>query len=378
MNKFYTLTIAVLSLTCFSHRATAQFRVITSGDWHSPSGFGIWDHTGEPPSKCTNCTITIPSGNTVRLNVSETLSGTTQLVIGTNTALGPAQLVVSSASGGAGFSTGYNIIIDNTGGTGHASIVMFDNSSSISVPTPAPSSLGVYDGVLIFASNGYTKVLGTLPEGFAADGTVTTFGFSPLFTTVSGPSSVTTIGSLPILLASFTAVAEGKTVGLAWTTSMESNSDHFSIERSTDGGQQWNPIGTVAAHGNSSVAIDYSFVDANPAAGNSEYRLQLVDRDGRYAYSEVRAVRSGMVSAVNIYPNPANDYVNVVLGREINNNVSVRLLNQSGQLLVERKVSNTGGSVVTLPVSGYPQGNYLILVVGEDGAQQVNKLFISK
>jgi hypothetical protein len=71
--------------------------------------------------------------------------------------------------------------------------------------------------------------------------------------------------------------------------------------------------------------------------------------------------------------------VNVTLGGEgATGNMSIRLISQSGQLLLEKKVNNTGGTTVTFPVSSYPQGNYLIQVTGQDGTQQISKLFISR
>lgn len=41
------------------------------------------------------------------------------------------------------------------------------------------------------------------------------------------------------------------------------------------------------------------------------YRLRLVDLDGSYEYSKVISIRRSVESTVNIYPNPASDYIYV-------------------------------------------------------------------
>jgi hypothetical protein len=198
--------------------------------------------------------------------------------------------------------------------------------------------------------------------------------------TLTGPNTLNSVGTLPIILSGFNALLDNGSVSLSWTTVLEINSDHFAVQRSTDAGAHWSTIGTVAAHGNSSLPLSYSFTDAQAAAGTAEYRLQLVDLDGKYDYSQVRAIRNGLITSVGVYPNPARDYVNVTLAASSvqGQGAIVRLINQSGQLLQERSVTNATGTTVALSVSSYPQGNYLIVVVGADGSKQVSKLLISK
>jgi Secretion system C-terminal sorting domain len=376
MKHIYSL-ITLLAFSLFYFSVNAQtYTAVRSGNWHS-AGPNVWDPNGEPPATCNNCTITIVSGNTITLNTSVTLKGSTRLILGTDATLGNTVLQTPVAgSGGTNFATGFNIILDNTGGVGNSKIVLTDNTVSIVVPATTPAAAGMYDGVLA-SNNGFLKVIGNAPVGFFADGSVQFMG-NTMNNPLVGPTSINAFGTLPIVLSAWSAALDGKGVQLNWTSSMEINSDHFAIERSTDAGAHWAVLGTVAAHGSSDAAVNYSFTDLNPAAGSNEYRLQMVDRDARYTYSDVKVVRTGLISSVSLYPNPARDYVNVTLAAEANLNVSIRLISQAGQLLLEKRVDNAGGMTVSLPVSGYPQGNYLVLVTGADGTTQVNKLLISK
>jgi hypothetical protein len=195
---------------------------------------------------------------------------------------------------------------------------------------------------------------------------------------VTGPNNLNSSGTLPIILSSFTATLNQDVVNLAWTTSMEVNASHIGIQRSVDAGAHWSTIGTLPAKNNTTTPTNYTFADNKPAPGASEYRLQLVDLDGKYTYSSVRTVRNGLIGGVSVFPNPAHDIVNVTLGGNANENLFVRLYNQSGQLLILKNVANAGGTTVALPVAGYPAGNYVIVVNSADGAKQVSNVLISK
>lgn len=380
MKQFYFLTTTLLTLFSLSFSGKAQtYNAVRPGNWQADiPAHSIWDVSGQPPANCSNCVITLQSGNAVTLNTSVTFSGTTRLLIGDNTAPGGAQLSVPlSGSGGTSFATGFNIILDNTGGAGASKIVLFDALSKFSVDPGTPTAAGTYDGIFGLQSI-YSKLVGSAPSLFLADGTPQFTTPATYGTSLTGPISLSAPGTLPIILSDFSAAMDNKVVELSWVTSMEINSDHFAIERSTDAGAHWVVLGKVAAHGISDQVINYGFTDQAPSAGTNEYRLQMVDKDAKYVYSEVKTIRTGLVSSLSIYPNPARDYVNVTLGGEAVGSVSIRLISQAGQLLLEKRVDHAAGTTVALPVGSYPQGNYLVLVTGADGVTQTSKLLISK
>jgi len=94
---------------------------------------------------------------------------------------------------------------------------------------------------------------------------------------------------LPVKLISFNVTENKGTNLLKWTTATESNSDYFSIERSSDG-QHFDAIGKVAATGFSSSDINYHFTDVAPLTGINYYRLIMVDRDNSKDYSNTVSV----------------------------------------------------------------------------------------
>jgi hypothetical protein len=199
-----------------------------------------------------------------------------------------------------------------------------------------------------------------------------------------GPSSLSSAGTvagattLPIILEGFTAeLNSNKTAELNWNTAQESNSSHFTIQRSVDG-NAWIVIGEVAAKGNSSLPSDYSFTDENPSAGTNYYRLMMVDLDGKSTFSGIRVIHSSsLVNQVSLFPNPAHDYVNVSLGAGSTTEVTVRLINQSGQVLQEKKAVSGNGALLSFPVQQYATGLYILSVTGADGTHESSKLLIS-
>ncbi|MHA4810864.1 T9SS type A sorting domain-containing protein [Flavitalea flava] len=385
MKHVYPLATLLLATLILSSGAFAQtysggtYTAYRTGNWHVNSGPNVWT-TSEPPSHCINCQIIINSGVSVTLNTSVTLSNSSILVIGTDPS-SAAALIISPASGGTDWASAFNIILQKDGSNPGNAIQLANSSAFINVEaTGAPAS---YDGIITSVPdhNTYFKQVGSAPSGFTGtdidNGAVPPNG-SKLF----GSAYLGGNGILPILLVDFTAVMnEKKAVDLAWATLTESNADYFGILRSTDGGAHWETIGKVAAKGASSTPVNYSFTDANPPTGVSEYRLQLFDRDAQYKYSDIKVIRSVLVHNIRIFPNPARDYVYVTLGGNEGaaaTNFSIRVLNQAGQVLAEKKVANGLGTTQSFTVSNYPPGNYVVVVNGSDGSQQATKIVISK
>jgi hypothetical protein len=375
MKQLYSGTLVVFTLSLLTLSSSAQYTggtytAVQAGNWHTISGPGIWQ-AAEPPQDCNSCLIILNVNGTINLNTNVNLSSNSHVVIG---GTGNTTELLIGNSGASGFANSYSIILTNDGSQ---SEVQLANGSSLINAAGA----GTYDGLLTsFTSGGsttYFKQVGTAPNGFV-NNSIESNGNASYGTTLVGAATLNSQGTLPIILGSFSAVVDNGAVDLAWTTDIEINSDHFTVQSSTNAGATWNTVGTVAAAGNSAAVLDYSFVDSHPASGTSEYRLVLVDRNGNTAYSAVKAVRIGSVTAVSVYPNPASEYVNVTLGGDASVSANIRLVNLAGQVLLEKTVANAGGTTVPLTISGYPSGNYLIVITASDGSKQVNKILITK
>lgn len=187
---------------------------------------------------------------------------------------------------------------------------------------------------------------------------------------------------LPIKLSSFTAVKDGdRSARLDWTSTSEVNSAYFGIERSTDG-INWQAIDRVAAAGNSSSNLDYQYYDRNLPISRSNdhifyYRLQLVDLDGQYKYSDVRGVNfEGIATTdvISLYPNPTTSMVNIDL-RDMDieqGSIHLTVVDMAGRLILNKTINGNG--IEPIDVSRYDAGSYQVLVT--QGSQQHQKRFI--
>lgn len=124
--------------------------------------------------------------------------------------------------------------------------------------------------------------------------------------------------TLPLELLSFGAMLKKTTVELNWITLWEKNLSHFEIERSLDG-RTFQQAGLVFGVGNTDFKSSYSFKNniSELTAPIIYYRLKLVDQDGSYGYSDIRAIRisnsKNEVMTVMAYPNPVVNEVKITI-----------------------------------------------------------------
>lgn len=174
---------------------------------------------------------------------------------------------------------------------------------------------------------------------------------------------------LPVELVDFYAEIEDEEVVLYWSTASELNNDFFVLERSVDG-QIFQPIGTVEGAGTTNEPQSYSLTDTNPVNGLSYYRLKQVDYDGTTAFSQLVQVDyyEGLEGVdVLLYPNPANDFVNISVDATIEN-LGLRIVDQLGRDVTGEVDRN--GNLYTMSTSHLNAGIYLVEV---DLVNQVKK-----
>ena len=158
---------------------------------------------------------------------------------------------------------------------------------------------------------------------------------------------------LPIELSSFDVNMSGDIVLVGWTTSSEINNERFNIERSRSL-ENFVSIGEVKGAGNSREELDYTFIDAFPLAGISYYRLKQTDFDGKYSYSEIRAVGFDSESSeLRVFPNPTKgNALFVELPEGATDIASFDVMDVNGKSVFRKTVAinadNTGIHEITL------------------------------
>ncbi len=145
-------------------------------------------------------------------------------------------------------------------------------------------------------------------------------------------------------------------VVLQWKTLSENNTKEFVVERGQYG--NFEPIGAVAAAGNTTEPRSYTFTDEQPLPGRVYYRLKVVDFDGTFAYSDVISVVNCNGPAVVIMPNPTVGTVQVVVEPDFVDQFPFRLLDAAGKEIQLRVARANGGWV--LDMFDLPSGVYYL------------------
>lgn len=148
--------------------------------------------------------------------------------------------------------------------------------------------------------------------------------------------------SFPVEWLGFEAIPDGQAVWLDWQTGAEVNSDHFVVERSVDG-QTFEGLHQQTAAGYSEVQRSYQYQDLNPLQGLSYYRIQAVDIDGSFSYSDIRAVQLRQ-RLVRAYPTPlqADGLLQIETRVPAGTLVRARLLDLKGQLVRQTQWQASG------------------------------------
>jgi hypothetical protein len=115
----------------------------------------------------------------------------------------------------------------------------------------------------------------------------------------------------------------------------------------------------------SSAVNNYSYKDPikNVTGSVIYYRLKMVDKDGKFKYSEVRTIRIGAVNEsakITAYPNPVVNELHISLPQSWQNqSVNGQLLNTGGRIIKTFIIQQA----VTIMMSDVPVGTYYLKMV---------------
>jgi hypothetical protein len=188
---------------------------------------------------------------------------------------------------------------------------------------------------------------------------------------------------LPASLLNFSGVYNGDgKVQIKWTTTFESNTDRFEIERSIDG-VKWKTAGQLAAQGISTVKYQYDFTDhVSKSTANKKdlyYRLKQVDQNGATALSRILIVRvynTNSVKMISVTPNPAKNDITVTLQLNERAVAAMKILNVNGSEVQRKTLKVEAGthSYQLQGTSGLQPGMYLLEVIVNSKERMVVKL----
>jgi hypothetical protein len=179
-------------------------------------------------------------------------------------------------------------------------------------------------------------------------------------------------GALPVLFTKFETHCSNSGSVISWATASEFNSNYFELQRSTNE-NDWAPVATIKAAGNSSTGRTYQQLDQN--GGKAYYRIKEVDLDGHPVYTSIISTNCQFKNVdMVIYPVPARDLLNVVM--QSDKSLKTQLLIVDGVGKIVRRMDATllnGSNTFQFNLKGLASGEYIIRSNALD--IEVNKTF---
>ena len=193
--------------------------------------------------------------------------------------------------------------------------------------------------------------------------------------------------TIPVELASFSAVVNKNSLILSWITATEINNQGFEIQRSqkskNTGQNSWEIIGFVDGNGTTTEIKTYSFIDENVSNGIYLYRLKQIDFDGSFEYSNVIEIDVGIPYKFFLsqnYPNPFNPETKIDYIIPEETLVNISLYDITGRKIKELVNEKKQPGYYTLKLEGgeLSSGIYFYRLATTSGFTSVNKLTIIK
>ena len=202
----------------------------------------------------------------------------------------------------------------------------------------------------------------------------------PYFGTAPDRGYAEVTSALPVKLTAIKVTENKGNNLLQWTTSTESNSSHFNIERSSNG-QDYEVIGNVAASGFSSNEINYYFTDAAPLAGINYYRLAMIDKDNSKEYSSTVSILSKTNQSLNIVAAQlatAKKDITIKIASTQNQKANLIIFDQGGRIILNEAVNiQKGMNTINKTTPTISKGIYYLKLFTTD-ATVVKNIFTAE
>jgi hypothetical protein len=199
------------------------------------------------------------------------------------------------------------------------------------------------------------------------DGAAVTWGptgGSPL-QYVSPNSCTLPLTILPVELTSFTGKREVERVDLKWVVASETNNNFFTLERANENGE-FHFIGTVKGAGTSSMTNTYNYVDDGAPRHLCYYRLSQTDYNGTTKTFPPIVINGLNDFAVErVFPNPANDELNVSLSQDGGSDVTIAVMDMVGHCVYKsNRHLESSSNLIQISLSELPKGMYMLMING--------------
>jgi len=165
-----------------------------------------------------------------------------------------------------------------------------------------------------------------------------------------------------------------------WQTTNEQNVARFEIERTTTN-SDFKTIASVLTKGDNPFQNDYFYLDqltSDLVGENIQYRIKMIDLDGKVQYSNTVSVNPKKLYEVSIFPNPFHEVISID-HLFPNKDYVIEIKNMIGIAMIKSvHTSNQQGKITINNLSSLQSGLYYISISDSEGTDEIHKLLKSK
>ncbi len=189
------------------------------------------------------------------------------------------------------------------------------------------------------------------------------------------------INVLPVSFNNLKATVQNKQIAVEWIVDNQINIRQYEVEKSANS-RDFVKAATEISTGINGNTVTYNWVDLNPSIAVNYYRIKSVDANGTFKYSGVvKAEIRKTGTSITVTPNLiTGNTMNIKFTGQMKGKFTLRLLNNSGQLVYSSQKTHTGGNnlqSINLP-SSIPTGSYQLEIFAPDNNRQIQKIMIQR
>ena len=178
------------------------------------------------------------------------------------------------------------------------------------------------------------------------------------------------IGTLPARIKQFYGQSSKEGNQLYWSIEASETPQKLVLQKSVNDGQYINILEVK----DQAQIQKGSFKDVDHISGQSLYRLVITDKNGKTSNSSIVKLTKGVLVQLQVYPNPASEYMIIRYNNTIGKRVMVVLFNQQGQKVAEQQFQGT--AEILLPIKQFAKGMYQVRVYENSSLLETQKVII--
>jgi hypothetical protein len=165
---------------------------------------------------------------------------------------------------------------------------------------------------------------------------------------------------------------------IEWTDNTGYKNDYYEIQKLNQKSGEFERLDVVNNTSFSNTPSYQLCYDKSPMDGENSYRVKVVYLDSLSKLSPVKKLNFNGLETIKLFPNPANDYVDIDLSKFGNETLGIYLYNSFGVQVAFKTVKKDKFSIVHFDISNQQNGNYLMRIVAQGKRDVLRQLQIVK